>query len=108
MEGTFDAESMLSDNGWVLQYDMEAARTCTLNLPHLVEGGVTPERIFDEGYATWLGIYPGDQDDSRGEREELVTLARTDPREYMNRMRTWAVSRMERLRQDGWRKAREG
>jgi hypothetical protein len=99
---------MLSDNGWVLHYDMEIARAFSFRLSRLLQDSLSPEVLFDEGYATWLGVYPGDQADSRLEREGLLRLSKTDPRQYMSRMRLWATARMEMLREQGWRKAREG
>lgn len=104
----FDPSSMLSDNGWVLRYDMEIAGAFSFRLPRHTQASLSPEVLFDEGYATWLGVYPDDQADSRQEREELVRLSKIDPRQYMNRMRLWAIARMERLREQGWRKARQG
>ncbi len=41
------------------------------------------------------------------EREEIVALARTDPKEYIRKIKSWGIERMERLRQEGWRKANE-
>lgn len=97
-------DTMISDNGWIIDYDMEVAQFMAPKLP---TGKITPERIFDQGYATWRGIYPGDQEDSAREREELVKLAKVDPKRYFAEFKSWAVNRMERLRQDGWRKAHE-
>lgn len=104
----FDPESMLSDNGWVLKYDMALARSLSLNFAELRGVRLSPEAIFDEGYATWLGMYPGELVESRAEREELKALSKTDPREYFRRMRQWANSRMERFKEQGWRKALAG
>lgn len=103
----FDAETMLPDNGWIIQYDMDVAEARGRKHGSLAVGHLTPEKIFDEGYATWLGVYPGDLANSYSERQELVMLSKQDAREYMRRMRTWAVGRMERLKEDGWRKARD-
>jgi len=105
---TFDPATMLSDNGWVLQYDMHLARAMSLKCPQLLGAPLTPTTIFDEGYATWLGIYPGEMIESRAEREDLIALSKKDPREYFRRMRQWANSRMERFRKQGWRKALAG
>lgn len=107
-EINFDPESMLADNGWVIEYDMDVARFSALKTPHLLKEDLTPAILFDEGYATWRGVYPGDHIDSAREREEIVALARTDPRAYLERIKSWGIKRMERLRQEGWRKANEG
>lgn len=96
----------VTDNGWVIQYDMEVARFSASSRPGLDEA-LSPGVLFDEGYATWRGIYPGEEAESARERRELAELAKTDPRGYLQKMRVWAVQRMDRLRQEGWRKARE-
>jgi hypothetical protein len=98
---------MVADNGWVIEYDMDVARFSAHKLPLPHAGDVSPEVLFDEGYATWRGIYPGDHEDNVRERAEIVKLAKSDPRGYLEKVRTWANGRMERLRQEGWRKAVE-
>ncbi len=100
----FDPESMVRDNTWVIDYDMEVAEFMKPKLP---AARITPEFIFDKGYATWRGVYPGDEVDSAREREEIVKLAKTDPKRYFTEFKTWAVTRMERLKSEGWRKANE-
>jgi len=103
----FDPETMLADNGWIIQYDMDVARFSAHNLPVHHATSVTPGLLFDEGYATWRGVYPGDHLDNVRERAELVKLAKVDPRAYLEQLRTWANGRMERLQKEGWRKAVE-
>ena len=100
----FDPETMLIDNGWIIEYDMDVARFMVHKLPH---GKISPERLFDEGYCTWRGVYPADHLDSAREREELVTLAKINPKKYLEEFRKWGVERMERLAHEGWRKANE-
>ena len=100
----FDPESMVRDNTWVIDYDMEIAECMKPKLP---AAQITPEFIFDKGYATWRGVYPHDEVDSAKEREEIVKLAKTDPKRYFTEFKTWAVTRMERLKSEGWRKANE-
>ena len=68
---------------------------------------VVPGLLFDEGYCTWRGIYPNDHIDSARERDELVKLAKTDPKRYFEELRTWGNKRMDRLAREGWRKAHE-
>lgn len=106
-DAQFDPASMVRDNGWMLGYDMEVAQFAAFKNSALARKPITTEVLFDDGYATWQGVYPGDLADSIVERQELVKMAKTNPREYMTRMRDWAISRMERLRQEGWRKAQE-
>lgn len=102
-EIVFEPKTMVSDNGWIISYDMEAARLLARN----GQGSrLSPDVLFDEGYCTWNGVYPGDNIDSVREREAINALAKTDPREYLSRLRTWADDRMTRLRNEGWRKAK--
>jgi len=95
---------MIYDNGWIIEYDMDIAGVMGQNLP---SGEITPAFIFDEGFCTWRGIYPSDHIDSVREREEIVKLAKTDPKRYFREIKEWGLKRMERLAADGWRKANE-
>ena len=100
----YDPESMLIDNGWIIEYDMEVARFAGQKLPHRE---ITPELLFDEGYCTWRGVYPTDHVDSVREREELVKLSKINPKTYLEEFKKWSIERMERLANEGWRKAHE-
>jgi hypothetical protein len=100
-----DNATMLSDNGWLIEYNMEVARFMMQKKSPASQ--VTPEFLFDEGYCTWRGVYPGDHIDSAREREELLQLAKTDKKRYFEEFKTWGVRRMERLALAGWRKANE-
>jgi hypothetical protein len=102
----FDPGTMLADNGWIIEYDMEIARFQAQKIK-AAQNEVTPHFIFDKGYCTWRGIYPSDHIDSVVEREEVVKLAKINPRKYLEELREWANRRMERLSREGWRKARE-
>ena len=98
----FNAESMLRDNGWIIEYDMDVARF----MAHKLSGAaITPEYLFDQGYCTWRGVYPTDHIDSVKEREELVKLSKINPKKYLDEIRKWGIERMERLAAEGWRKA---
>lgn len=101
---TFDGHRMVRDNGWVISYNLDAARTLAGDG---MRETLTPALLFDEGYCTWNGIYPGDHVDSVREREAITSIAKTDPREYLNRLKFWANDRMARLRDEGWRKAKD-
>ncbi len=103
----FDPETMLADNGWIIHYDMEIARFQAQKISPKPDE-VTPHFIFDKGYCTWRGIYPSDHIDSAVEREEVVKLAKINPRKYLEEIRGWANERMKRLEREGWRKARDG
>ncbi len=101
---TYDPGTMIYDNGWIIEYDMDIAGVMGQNLP---AADITPAFLFDEGYCTWRGIYPSDHIDSVREREEIVKLAKTDPKRYFREIKEWGLKRMERLAADGWRKANE-
>jgi len=101
---TFDPQTMLRDNGWVIEYDMDVARNVLGR--ELSEGEITPERVFDEGYATWNGLTPTDVYDKAFEMNELVTQTQGDKRRYITEMRSWTQTRTQRLADEGWRKAR--
>jgi len=101
----YDPISMINDNGWIIKYDMDIIRAFRNRLPASVTENLLPETLFDMGYATWRGVYPGDHIDSIREKKEIIRLAKTDPQRYFRDMKNWAVNRMERLRKEGWRKA---
>jgi hypothetical protein len=104
----FDPISMIEDNGWIIEYDMDIASLYRGKLPNNDMDNLLPEMLFDKGYATWRGIYPGDHIDNVKERNELAKLAKSDPRKYFEEIKHWAVNRSARLRRDGWRKAYDG
>jgi hypothetical protein len=95
---------MVVDNGWVIEYDMDILKSMAEKIGH---ERITPELIFDAGYCTWNGIYPGDHIDSVQERERIAVLSKTDPALYLDEMKSWAIKRMKRLQGEGWRKAHE-
>ena len=96
---------VLSDNNWIIEYDMELARFLAAAKLQLSPESVDPGYLFDSGYATWQEMYPGEQQDILDERREIMGLSRTDPREYLRRINSWNIARVERLKADGWRKA---
>ncbi len=101
----FAPATMISDNKWIIDYNMEVARFAMNKVAAAPQ--ITPDFIFDEGYCTWRGVTPSDHIDSLREREQLTHLAKTDPKRYFAEIRTWGNSRMERLAREGWRKANE-
>ncbi len=100
----YDSGTMVRDNGWIIEYDMDAVAFMLQKLP---VGEMTPDFIFDEGYCTWNGVYPTDHADSLKEREELVKLSKVSKKKYLEEFRSWGMKRMERLEMEGWRKASE-
>lgn len=101
----FDEETMINDNHWVIEYDMELARFLAASKLQLPPETVTPGYIFDTGYATWLEMYPGEQKDILEERQEIMELLNSDKTEYLKQLSQWNIARVERLKADGWRKA---
>jgi len=101
----FDGATMLSDNGWIIEYNMDVARFMLQKVSS--PSTIRPEFLFDEGYCTWRGVYPGDHIDSARERDALLQLAKTDKKRYFEEFKTWGLKRMERLARAGWRKAHE-
>jgi hypothetical protein len=101
----FDPGSMLMDNGWIIEYDMVLARDLIARKLGREAEEVSPQFIFDNGYATWLETYPGEREDIEAERSAIVALARTDQTAYLKRIQAWNIERMERLKEAGWRKA---
>lgn len=101
----FDSASMLSDNGWIVEYDMVLAKTTTLQKMMLDVETVSPEFIFDQGYACWQEMYPGEQDEIKEEKTKIVSLLKTDQKQYLQTIQNWNVRRIEELKKKGWRKA---
>jgi len=99
-----DPESRIWDNGWILELNMDVVRTQA----HLM--GTSPEEVnagwvFDEGFATWVGMTPDDFQTREVERSEIQKLAKTDLRAYIGAMRDWGLNREKRFVHEGWRKA---
>jgi hypothetical protein len=98
-----EREDRVWDNGWVLELNMDAVK---IRAPIM---GVSPEDVtaswvFDEGYATWVGVTPDDFQKREQERSAIQKLAKTDLRAYMQAMREWGLSREKRFINEGWRK----
>lgn len=98
------AESRVWDNGWILELDMEVlrARAPAMDIP---PEDVRADWVFDEGYATWVGITPDDFQRREVERAEIQKLAKTDVRAYIHAMKEWGLNREKRFMDEGWRKA---
>ncbi len=102
---SFNPNTMVKDNGWIVEFDMDVARFYISEKLSIDPEDVTPEFVFDDGWATWRGIYPGEEDERAKELDELKAILGEDPRRYFEAFRDWATRRMERLRKEGWRKA---
>jgi len=91
------------DNGWVLELNMDIVRI-RANVMEISAEEITADRVFDEGFATWVGITPDDSQRRNQERSEIQKLAKTDLRAYIQAMKDWGLSREKRFINEGWRK----
>ncbi len=104
---TFDPETMIRDNGWVIEYNLPLIESIFTRL-NVSENEITPEILFDRGYCSWNGLTPKELDEGRKQRAEIVKLAREDMKAYLEKLKNWGNQRMEELRKEGWRKAQHG
>jgi len=104
-EVELNPESMLMDNGWVIEYDMELAKFLAVSKLMVDPDSVRPGFVFDGGYACWQEMYPGEQKDVLEERKEIIALQKEDSTRYLKEISTWNIARIERLKTEGWRKA---
>jgi hypothetical protein len=95
---------MLTDNGWILEFDIHLAGTC-LSRARVDCDRVSPEFIFDEGYATWNGFSPNELEQRLVERQEIIPLAEQNMSQYLDELKRWGSERVEKFREAGWRKA---
>jgi len=100
----FDSTTMLCDNDWVIDYDMELARGLFEKRLQIGREEVMPEFIFDRGYACWQEMYPGEQEDIKEDRAKIIELLQQDRNVYLHAMQNWNIERIERLKSAGWRK----
>ena len=100
-----DCDSRVWDNGWVLELNMDVVRARSPVMDISPED-VTADRVFDEGYVTWVGITPDDHQRREQERSEIQKLAKTDLLAFIQAMKEWGLSREKRFVKEGWRKIR--
>ena len=103
----FDPDTMLCDNDWIIEYDMELARGLLSQKLRIDQEEVVPAFIFDNGYACWQEMYPGEQEDIREERQKIIDLLQQDRNVYLHAMQNWNIERIERLKSAGWRKVQQ-
>jgi hypothetical protein len=103
----FDEETMLYDNEWIIEYDMDLARTMLEKKMQIDPEDVVPAFIFDKGYACWQEMYPGERLDIKEEREKIIELLQQDRNVYLHAMQNWNIERIERLKAEGWRKVQQ-
>ena len=101
----YDAGTMLRDNGWIIDFEVDGAKLFAHEFPAEPDQ-VTPEFIFDNGFCTWVGYTPTDQEDSYTEKQQIIELAKTDRRRYFEEMKNWSNDRAQKLADAGWRKAK--
>jgi hypothetical protein len=104
---SFDNTTMLYDNDWIIEYDMELARDLFAKKLQIDSEDVLPEFIFDQGYACWQEMYPGEKEDIREDREKIIELLQQDRNIYLQAMQDWNIERIERLKSAGWRKVQQ-
>ena len=101
----FDRTTMLDDNGWTIEYDMVLARMLAARQLGPDAADLEPEYIFQQGYACWQELYPGEQQDIKEEREKIIALLQEDQKHYLQAIQQWNIKRVKRLKAQGWRKA---
>jgi hypothetical protein len=99
------SNSKVWDNGWVLEMNMDVIRQFAGSMG-ISPQEVTANRVFDEDYATWVGITPDDATQRDRERAEIQRLAKTDFAAYYEAMKAWGLNREKRFSKEGWRKMR--
>ena len=99
----WDTATMLEDCGWVLEYDVDRARSY-LNLRG-VRGEATPQFLFDQGYLSWQGLAPGDEEVNRRLHQRLAPLIEPDLAGYLKALKEEWSAHVARLKAAGWRKA---
>jgi len=91
------------DNEWVFELDPDVLQihAGTMEIP---AQEVSAERVFDQGFVTWVGMTPDDSQQRDRERLEIQSLAKTDLRAYLKVMKEWGITREKRFTEEGWRK----
>jgi hypothetical protein len=102
-QARWDGATMLEDCGWVLEYDVDRAQNY-FNLRG-VKGPATPEFLFDQGYLSWQGLAPGDEEENRRLHQRLAPLIETDLARYLQTLKEEWVAHVAALKAAGWRKA---
>jgi hypothetical protein len=98
-----DCDNRVWDNGWVLELNMEVVQA-RIPVMDIAPEYVTADRIFDEGFVTWVGITPDDHQKREQERNQIQELAKTDLLAYVQAMKEWGLNREKRFVNEGWRK----
>jgi hypothetical protein len=102
-EVTWDQTTMLADCGWVLEFDVDRAQNY-FDLRGL-RPRATPEYLFDEGYLSWQGLAPGDEEVNARLHRRLKPLVREDYALYLKTLKNEWTAHVAGLKAAGWRKA---
>ncbi len=100
---TWDEATMLADCGWILEYDVDRAQAY-FDLRGLRQQA-TPAFLFDEGYLSWQGLAPGDEEVNARLHRRLAPLVRQDYALYLKTLKTEWNAHVAELKAAGWRKA---
>jgi len=104
-DSAFEQETMLGDNGWVIEYNMVLARNAVVGKQLVDPEIVTPAYIFDQGFCTWLETYPGEKGEIKEEKDKILEMQKADQQQYLKEIMAWNINRLESLKAEGWRKA---
>lgn len=100
---SLNEDTMLEDCGWVLEFDVDGAQVF-LNRRG-VTGRATPKFLFDEGYLTWQGLAPEDQEINSKLHQRLAPLIEQDLALYLKSLKSEWLAHVAKLKAAGWRKA---
>jgi hypothetical protein len=101
--GSLADKTMIEDCGWGLEYDVDRAQAYFTMRG--IKSRATPAFIFDEGYLSWQGLAPGDQEVNVRLHQRLAPLIAQDMALYLKALRSEWVAHVARLKAAGWRKA---
>jgi hypothetical protein len=102
-QARFDPETMVTDCGWVMEFDMEGAHACFIKRGLWPD--LSPEYIFDQGYLTWQGFSPLDHELRAQLHQRLAPLIKQDLNLFLQSLKTEWLAHVEKLKAEGWRRA---
>ncbi|PLX39712.1 MAG: hypothetical protein C0608_11080 [Deltaproteobacteria bacterium] len=100
-----DPVELLEDNGWILQLDKDVMALFAKRM-NMDEGDATAENVFDNGFVTWVGMTPDDNQTRGKERDIIMAKFENDRLAQFQALKEWAIGREKRFVAEGWRKAR--
>ncbi len=102
-EVILDNAYMLEDCGWILEYDVERAQAY-FDLRG-IKAQATPGYLFDEGFLSWQGLAPGEEEVNAQLHRRLEPLVKENYALYLKSLRTEWTAHVADLKAAGWRKA---